>query len=100
MLLWGSRDVSMARLATWIPITPPQNLGRPVVDQTRLQGTFDFTLEWQWIPDEDNGTDTQPGPPGPTLAKAVKEQLGLKLQPTIAPVDVLVVDHVEMPSPN
>ncbi len=100
MLLWGSRDVSMARLATWIPITPPRNLGRTVVDQTGLQGNFDFTLEWQWIPDEDNGTDTQPGPRGPTLAEAVKEQLGLNLQPTIAPVDVLVVDHVEMPSPN
>jgi uncharacterized protein (TIGR03435 family) len=100
MILWGSRDVSMARLATWIAITPPRNLGRPVVDQTGLKGKFDFTLEWQWVPDPGGDTAAQPEPLGPTVEEAVKEQLGLKLTPTHAPVATLVVDHVEMPSPN
>ncbi len=37
---------------------------------------------------------------GPTFLEALKEQLGLKLVPQTAPVDVLVLDHVEEPSPN
>ncbi len=99
MILWGSRDVSMATLATWIAVTPPRNLGRPVVDRTGLSGTFDFTLEWQWIPDSDASAAASE-PPGPTVEEAVKEQLGLKLKPTHAPVPILVIDHVEQPSEN
>jgi uncharacterized protein (TIGR03435 family) len=38
------------------------------------------------------------GPPG--LFSAIQEQLGLKLESTKAPVDVIVVDHIERPSPN
>jgi uncharacterized protein (TIGR03435 family) len=30
----------------------------------------------------------------------VQQQLGLKLEPTNAPVDVIVIDHVELPTPN
>jgi uncharacterized protein (TIGR03435 family) len=37
---------------------------------------------------------------GPALLEAMKEQLGLKLKPVTAPVQVLVIDHVEQPSPN
>jgi uncharacterized protein (TIGR03435 family) len=38
---------------------------------------------------------------GPTLLDAVQDQLGLKLESAIGPVDVLVVDHVEkLPSEN
>ena len=37
---------------------------------------------------------------GPTFLEALKEQLGLKLVPQTGPVDVLVLDHVEEPSPN
>lgn len=99
MILWGSRDVPMAMLATWIAVTPPGNLGRPVTDQTGLRGSFDFALEWQ-VPDSDAAPETESGPSGPTLEEAVKQQLGLKLQPTHAPVSVLVIDHVELPSPN
>jgi uncharacterized protein (TIGR03435 family) len=37
---------------------------------------------------------------GPTLMEALKDQLGLKLESTKGPVDVLVIDHVEEPSEN
>jgi uncharacterized protein (TIGR03435 family) len=58
-------------------------LGRPVTDSTGLKGKYDFTLSW--VRDDS----------GPTLFGAVQEQLGLKLTSTKAPVDIIVVDHIE-----
>jgi len=63
-------------------------LAYPVVDQTGLAGTFDFSLEWT---PEDTTT---------TFAEAVEKQLGMKLEATKAPLPVLIVDHVEKPSEN
>jgi bla regulator protein BlaR1 len=60
--------------------------GRIVVDKTQLGGKFDFTL--QWTPDES----------GVALFTAIQEQLGLKLELQKGPVEVLVLDHAEMPS--
>jgi uncharacterized protein (TIGR03435 family) len=81
-------------------------LDRPVIDQTGLAGRFDFTLTW--TPDETQfgglgikippPPDNAAAPPG--LFTAVQEQLGLKLDSTKAPVDVLVVDRVEKPTEN
>jgi uncharacterized protein (TIGR03435 family) len=81
-------------------------LDRPVVDRTGLSGRFDFTLTW--TPDETQfgglgikvppPTDSATAPPG--LFTAVQEQLGLRLESTKAPVDVLVVDRVERPTEN
>jgi uncharacterized protein (TIGR03435 family) len=68
---------------------------RPVVDQTGLAGRFDFVLKW--TPDEAQGSDPNAPPP---LFTAIQEQLGLKLEPVKAPVDVLVIDHVERPTEN
>ncbi len=68
--------------------------GRIVVDKTGLTGYYD--IELKWTPDEDLAA----GVSGPTLFTALEEQLGLKLVSNKAPVDVLVVDHVERPSEN
>ena len=81
-------------------------LDRPVVDKTGIAGRFDFTI--RWTPDESQfgGRGGQPPPPPagqdppPGLFTALQEQLGLKLESIRAPVDVLVVDKVEPPSPN
>jgi len=81
-------------------------LDRPVVDQTGITGRFDFTLKW--TPDESqfSGMGIKVPPPSdkadapPSLFTAIQEQIGLKLDPTKAPVDVLVIDHVEKPSDN
>jgi len=70
-------------------------LDRPVVDRTALEGRYDFTLTW--TPD-DSQFGGRGAPPG--LFTAIQEQLGLKLESTKAPVDVLVIDHLEKPTAN
>jgi uncharacterized protein (TIGR03435 family) len=76
--------------------------GHPMIDRTGLSGTFDFTLEWApprhgRLP---SGEVIDMESDGPTFEEAVRDQLGLKLQSTKAPVEVPVVDHVEKPSEN
>jgi uncharacterized protein (TIGR03435 family) len=75
---------------------------RPVEDRTGLAGTFEFDLEW--TPELPAPADAPPGPPidpnGPSLFTALKEQLGLKLDPQKDHIDVLVVDHAEHPTEN
>jgi len=92
-----------ATMADFAGVMERTVLDRPVVDQTGLSGRFDFQLKW--TPDE-----TQFGgrvrPPSddaaapPDLFTAFQEQLGLKLQATKAPVDVIVIDRVAKPSEN
>jgi uncharacterized protein (TIGR03435 family) len=84
-------------------------LDRPVVDQTGLTERFDFVLKW--TPDDSQFAQVRgagiiapphaddPNAP-PSLYTAMQEQLGLKLEPAKAPTDVIVIDHVEKPSPN
>jgi len=78
------------------------NLDRPILDTTGLKGEFDFVMEWspQLNGPRPPGATFQPDPTGPTFLEALKEQLGLKLEATKGPVDVLVIDHVEQPSEN
>ncbi len=99
-MLLGSRNTTMKMIADSLPSLG--RLGRPVVDQTGLAGRFDFTL--QWTPESDgpaqSGVDARLDSPGTTFLEALKDQLGLKLKSTKAPLDVLVVDHVERPSEN
>ncbi len=64
---------------------------RIVVDRTGLKGGFDIDLEWS--PDQ-TASDK------PSIFTAVREQLGLRLESTKAPVPVIVVDHVERPTPD
>lgn len=93
----GGRDVTTLLIATQMTGA----VDRPVLDRTGLTGTFDFTLEW--MPDLDgpsDGSAFQPDATGPTFLEALKDQLGLKLVPQTGPVDVLVIDHVEEPTPN
>jgi uncharacterized protein (TIGR03435 family) len=79
-------------------------LDRPVVDQTGLAGRFDFNLIW--TPDETQFGGARVRPPAglatapPDLFAAMQEQLGLKLQASKAPVDVIVIDKVSKPSEN
>jgi uncharacterized protein (TIGR03435 family) len=110
----GSRMV-----ADWYGVTMAELAGRmlssyveqPVVDQTGLTGRFDVHIEF--VPDyRRSGPVTLNGvvtpdvaappadPAGPSIFAALQEQLGLKLAPGKAPLDVLIVDHAEKPSAN
>lgn len=98
--LLGARDYPIDLLAQYLPTILQVN--RPIVDQTGLRGTFDFTL--QFTP-EMNGSaaaagEAQLNAQGPTPLEALKEQLGLMIKPDKAPMRILFIDHVEEPSPN
>jgi uncharacterized protein (TIGR03435 family) len=67
----------------------------PVSDATGLTGTFDIDLSWDAAPLSADTAETRP-----SLANALEDQLGLKLQPTKAIVEVLVIDRIERPTPN
>jgi uncharacterized protein (TIGR03435 family) len=74
--------VSMTDLADQLS----RNLERAVIDKTGLKGAFDFTLEFA-----EDSSDTS----RPSMFTALPEQLGLKLEATRAPIEVLVIDHAE-----
>ena len=71
-------------------------LDRPLVDQSGLDGRYDFTIHY--AEDEASANAAPNAPPG--IFTAVQEQLGLTFEPTKALVDVMVIDHAEQPSPN
>jgi uncharacterized protein (TIGR03435 family) len=83
--------VAGAYLMTQLADTLASSLQQVVVDRTGLDGVYDIDLTWA----ADQTTES-----GPSLFTAVQEQLGLKLQPIKALVDVLVIDHVEKPTPD
>jgi len=102
----GVLPVSNATIAEFAGVMQSAVLDRPVVDKTGLPGRYDFTI--RWTPDESqfSGLGVQVPPPSndpnapPGLFTAMQEQLGLKLDATRAPVEVVVIDRVEKPSEN
>jgi uncharacterized protein (TIGR03435 family) len=95
-------DAQLSMLVT----TLSRNLGRTVVDKTGLTANYDFTLEWTpegaAAPPAGGSPSgaAPPDQPGPDIFTAVQEQLGLKLESTKGPLDVVVIDHIEKPSEN
>jgi uncharacterized protein (TIGR03435 family) len=74
-------------------------MSRMVIDNTGLTGRYEIKLDW--TPDDVTASSSPPpGASAPSIFTALQEQLGLKLVPTTGPVEVLVVDHVELPSEN
>jgi uncharacterized protein (TIGR03435 family) len=81
-------------------------LDRPVLDQTGIEGRYDFMLNW--TPDDSQYPDlgrkiphpTAGGHAPPPLSAAIQEQIGLKLDLIRAPVEAFVIDHVEKPQEN
>ncbi len=92
-------SVTMAMLANALR----GNLGRPVADNTGLRGAFD--VELHWTPDGGGPVPADPADPAaiaewPALITAIQDQLGLKLEEGRRPTQVLVIDHIEMPTPD
>jgi uncharacterized protein (TIGR03435 family) len=70
-------------------------LGRPVTDATALTGRYDFTLTWM------SGVSTDAAASGQDLATALRLQLGVQLENSKAPVEVLIIDRIAKdPTPN
>lgn len=83
----------------------PQMLGdAPVVDKTGLTENYDFELKWERESSPMPGSALlAPSPVDgswPSIFKALEEQIGLKLVPTRMPIQRIVIDHIEHPSPN
>ena len=99
-VILGSRNTTMEMFANFFPALV--QLDRPLVDQTGLNGKFDYELNFTppWRMPTEQSTDAQLDLTGPTFFEALKDQLGLKLKPTRTPIQTLVIDHVEQPSPN
>jgi uncharacterized protein (TIGR03435 family) len=94
---FGGRNVTLAMLGTSMPAqTGMAAVPRPVVDATGLKGGYDFWMEWT----PEDTSEVNNGESGGTFRDALKNQLGLKLQPANGPVEVLVIDHVEEPTAN
>jgi uncharacterized protein (TIGR03435 family) len=102
----GGREVRRGQIRSMgQPMKPLVNqltieLKRAVVDRTGLTGFYNFTL--RWTPEEgaapvSGGLEENAAP---SIFTALQEQLGLKLERTKAPLQVLVIDHLERPSAN
>lgn len=100
------RNATMAEVASTLQGTI---LDKPVVDQTGLDGKYDFTVKF--TPDAGQMAGFRAGAPAPApaadnpdappdLFAAFRQQLGLQIETAKAPVDVLVIDKVEKPSAN
>jgi uncharacterized protein (TIGR03435 family) len=75
-----------------LPFLAPA-VNRTIVDRTALDGRYDIDLTW--TPELSPTT-----PEGVSIFTALQEQLGLKLESTRGPVEVLVIDHAELPTEN
>ena len=109
LVVCGIRNLPGRIFAMGIPIdrlatTLAELVGRPVVDQTQLTGNFD--LELLFTPDSIPPRDALPpdskpiDPNGPSMFTALREQLGLKLDARQNPIEVLLIDRVERPTPD
>jgi len=99
------RNMSMTDFAQWMQASVTD---RPVVDRTGLTDRYDFKLKW--TPDESQFAqfrssgetvrkrDNPNGPP--PLDVAMRQQIGLRIDAVKMMDDVIVIDHVEHPSPN
>jgi uncharacterized protein (TIGR03435 family) len=92
--LLAGTGVSMALLAGLLSHLP--EVDRIVRDRTELPGDFDVNLEWRPF---STAADVS-SPVDVSLFAAVQEQLGLRLDSTTGPVDVLVIDRAERPTPD
>ena len=86
---------SMQELAYWLSV----QLNQPIIESTGLTGRYDLKLEW--AEDDSQTPDVAPTEVAKwSIFSAVQYQLGLKLESTKGPVEVLLIDHVERASVN
>jgi uncharacterized protein (TIGR03435 family) len=89
----GARNVPMETISE--SLAQFTGTGKQVVDATRLSGNYDFLIDFTLM---SNGAPLDPN--APTFLEALRDELGLKLVEQTAPMQTLVVDHVEEPAAN
>ncbi len=96
----GTSIVQIARALGNFPA-----VGRVVLDRTSLEGVYDWSLEW--TPSFNSGPTRDAAPlanpdadSGISIFSALREQLGLRLDAQRGSIEMLIVDHAEMPSPD
>jgi uncharacterized protein (TIGR03435 family) len=98
---YAARNVDFSRISTDVPALGT-GLERQILDQTGLSGQYDFNLEWTSpVPHAPSSSD--PSVPDANVAaftRALDQQLGLKLVPRQAPMQVLVLDRIDRPPDN
>lgn len=91
------RGIKLSDLVIFLQLSPA--VGRIVHDQTGLTGPYDFHLEYappmQLGPNRESDAAAAEEAARPSLPTALQDQLGLKLEPTKGPIDVLVIEHIE-----
>jgi uncharacterized protein (TIGR03435 family) len=98
---FNAKNTTMADFAGFLQ---RGTIDRPVLDQTGLTGRYDFGLLWK--PEVPlGGPANNPLPPSdsdglPDIYTAIQQQLGLRLEATKTPTEVIVIDHLEKPSEN
>jgi uncharacterized protein (TIGR03435 family) len=101
----NASGVTMTSLARQLS----QMLGRTVIDKTELSDVFEVKLEWTPEPGQGGGPGGPPPNPdavagaggnGPTIFTALQEQLGLRLENSKGPVEILIIDNVAKPTEN
>ncbi|MDP9051952.1 MAG: TIGR03435 family protein [Acidobacteriota bacterium] len=102
-------NLTIAEFAIWFQKTVTD---KPLVDRTGLTARYDFGLTWtpgeSEFPQFRRTGGFNPGPTdgldgakaAPSLNKALEEQLGLRLESVRAPIEIMVIDHADRPSPN
>jgi uncharacterized protein (TIGR03435 family) len=89
----SARNAAMSYFAFYLS----QQLDKWVIDKTGLADRYDFTV--QWVPDRPvrpaGGPEEATPPEGPTIFVALKEQLGLRLDPAKGPVEYLIIDKID-----
>ena len=89
-------DTTLASLAPMLR----SMAGRPVVDKTGLTGSYRVNFQFSRSSLEPAATDAPAATDSPSFFTAVPEQLGLRLESTRIPVEVLVIDRIERPTEN
>jgi uncharacterized protein (TIGR03435 family) len=90
-------DMLTESLANRTPIT---GIDRIVLDRTGLTGRYDYELKWTPVGRAGGAAPVENDPDRPSIFTALQEQLGLKLEPQRAPIEVLVIDGAAMPTEN
>ena len=75
-------------------------VNREVIDRTGLSGNYDFVLRWTPENFQNPSANAGPSRDGTLIFTALQEQLGLKLEPQRGPVQFLIIDKVERPTPD